>query len=318
MCANQASRAPGLKNFALRRSQERDLGLSGATNRGGTGDSVSLLRNNCHVQGQESPGAGPARCFFGYPSDVSLPPGSGVALDVPSDESTIVGSVASGSARPVVSTGQSDLFPALCLWCKWPIPRGKRRDSIFCSKLCRQASWRFHVHPCELQATDPPMHFAYADPPYPGKADYYPEKQEVDHPSLLDRLVKEYADGWALSTSARSLRDILLLCPPHVRVCAWLRRARNGRSRRALTSWEPLIVCGGRPLPTDRACGLKDALIARGRYRAFPGAMVGMKPPAFAEWMFRQLGASRGDLLDDLFPGSGAIRLAWTRYTGAE
>jgi hypothetical protein len=41
-------------------------------------------------------------------------------------------------------------------------------------------------------------------------------------------------------------------------------------------------------------------LVAVGRFRnASPGAMVGMKPPAFAEWMFRQLGASRGDRLDN-------------------
>jgi hypothetical protein len=30
----------------------------------------------------------------------------------------------------------------------------------------------------------------------------------------------------------------------------------------------------------------------------------------------RRLGASRVDRLDDLFPGSGAIGRAWTRYTG--
>jgi hypothetical protein len=60
---------------------------------------------------------------------------------------------------------------------------------------------------------------------------------------------------------------------------------------------------------------IADGLIAQGRFRAFPGAMVGMKPPTFAEWMFRLLGASRGDTLDDLFPGSGAITVAWTRFT---
>lgn len=30
------------------------------------------------------------------------------------------------------------------------------------------------------------------------------------------------------------------------------------------------------------------------------------------------LGASRVDRLDDLYPGSGAIRRAWIRYTGNE
>ena len=34
------------------------------------------------------------------------------------------------------------------------------------------------------------------------------------------------------------------------------------------------------------------------------GALIGMKPPQFAAWKFGLLGASRGDRLDDLFPGS--------------
>jgi hypothetical protein len=158
------------------------------------------------------------------------------------------------------------------------------------------------------------MVFAYADPPYPGKAGYYLERAEVDHASLVDRLTREYPGGWALSTSSRALRDVLLLCPPEVRVCAWFKGPRPTKSKRALVSWEPLIVCRGRQRRTDVVCDVADGLIAQGRYRAFPGAMIGMKPPAFAEWMFRQLGASRGDRLDDLFPGSGAIGVAWARY----
>jgi hypothetical protein len=162
------------------------------------------------------------------------------------------------------------------------------------------------------------MVFAYADPPYPGKASLYPEKTEVDHASLLQRLTKNYPDGWALSTSSEALRDVLSLCPGGVRICAWFKGPRYTKSRRAMVSWEPLIVSGGRPLRVDVVQDLSDGLVARGRFRRFPGALVGMKPPAFAEWMFRQLGASRADRLDDLFPGSGAIRRAWIRYTGRE
>jgi hypothetical protein len=166
------------------------------------------------------------------------------------------------------------------------------------------------------------MRFAYADPPYPGKADYYPEREEVDHASLLERLTGGYPDGWALSTSSEALRDVLALCPPGVRVCSWVRSVRRTRSTRALSAWEPLIVAGGRPLRiVDHHGGpvvqdLEDALVYRGRFRAFPGALVGMKPPQFAEWMFRQLGAAPGDDLDDLFPGSGAVSEAWRRHVG--
>jgi len=165
------------------------------------------------------------------------------------------------------------------------------------------------------------MTFAYADPPYPGKSKYYPERAEVDHTLLVNRLLADYPDGWALSTSSEALRDVLLLCPPTVRVCAWFKGQRPTRSRRALVSWEPLIVCGGRPLRVSDenrpvVCDVADGLIAQGRFRAFPGAMVGMKPPSFAEWMFRLLGASRDDRLDDLYPGSGAVSVAWARWTG--
>lgn len=171
---------------------------------------------------------------------------------------------------------------------------------------------------CELAPTGRPMVFAYVDPPYPGKSRYYPERKEVDHAALIRRLVLEYPDGWPLSTSSEALRDVLLLCPAGVRVCAWFKGPRPTKSRRALTSWEPLIVFGGRPLPVSVTQDLSDGLIARGRFRAFPGAMIGMKPPAFAEWMFRQLGAAPGDRLDDLFPGSGAIGVAWARWTASE
>lgn len=170
----------------------------------------------------------------------------------------------------------------------------------------------------QLEATDRPMVFAYADPPYPGKAFYYPEKTEINHASLLQLLTDSYPDGWALSTSSEALRDVLLLCPPDVRVCGWFKGARATRSKRPLTSWEPLIVRRGRQRRTDVVCDVADGLIATGRYHAFPGAMVGMKPPAFAEWMFKLLGASRNDTLHDLFPGSGAIGRAWIRYTGIE
>jgi hypothetical protein len=153
------------------------------------------------------------------------------------------------------------------------------------------------------------------DPPYPGKAGYYPERQEVDHASLLEQLLAGGWDGWALSTSAAALRDVLPMCPASTRVAVWRRQHRPTRSRRPLSAWEPLIVCGGRELPTDAPQTVLDHLDYRGRYDSFPGALVGMKPPEFAVWMFAQLGAQPGDELVDLFPGSGAVGRAWGLYT---
>lgn len=265
--------------------------------------------------------------------DTSRGAAGGVVSTGGSDASVRSGSDASRPGAGDVSRGVSDVHQRHCLWCRAVLPAAARRDSKFCGKRCRQASWRFRVCRADIESTDRPMTFAYADPPYPGKASLYPEKAEVDHASLLERLTENYPDGWALSTSSEALRDVLSLCPGGVRICAWFKGPRHTKSRRALVSWEPLIVFGGRPLrvdvaqdlsdglvvrPKNVARVLRDGLVARGRYRAFPGALVGMKPPAFAEWMFRQLGASSADRLDDLFPGSGAIRRAWIRYTGRE
>ena len=241
--------------------------------------------------------------------------------------------------------------PEKCGWCGGPMPEGLRAEARYCGKRCRQASSRFGLAVKRTAPTTAPppgpgdvsrsspmpagatrrgrprrevlddvsrsMRFAYADPPYPGKAGYYPEQAEVDHGALVERLVAEFEDGWALSTSAEALQEVLALCPAGVRVCAWQRAVRPTRSKRPISAWEPLIVYRGRELPLDQPQTVRDALAYGGRYRAFPGALTGMKPPQFAVWMFCQLGARPGDELVDLYPGSGAIGEAWRRYTAA-
>lgn len=224
------------------------------------------------------------------------------------------------------------LAPALpggrvCLWCPRPIPVDARADSKFCDVICRKRSWRF-TSAClaagHAPATrDASRRFAYADPPYPGKADYYYDQVltfdgEVDHRELVDRLMSDYPDGWALSTSSEALQGVLRLCPPGVRIGSWHRRIRHVRAVRPLASWEPLIVYGGRPYSTSSTQHVLDRLVYEGRYASYPGALIGMKPPEFAVWLFRQLNACVGDQVDDLFPGSGAILRAWKIYCGAE
>ena len=120
-----------------------------------------------------------------------------------------------------------------------------------------------------------------------------------------------------------------MLCPPGTRVCVWRRRVRVSASKRALSAWEPLLVVGGREHATDVPQDLLDDLETddvvldevldyRGRYDSFNGALVGMKPPEFSCFLFRQLGARPGDTLDDLYPGSGAVGRAWALYTSLE
>ena len=138
-----------------------------------------------------------------------------------------------------------------CAWCRGPIPARARRDSITCSKRCRQARHRFvrGVGVAPRAAATTPLRLAYADPPYPGLAGYYeghPDYAgEVDHAELIRRLSIDY-DGWALSTSAAALQQVLALCPPGVRVAAWHRGERPTPAHGPLNAWEPVIYSGGR------------------------------------------------------------------------
>lgn len=205
-----------------------------------------------------------------------------------------------------------------CAWCGGPINQAARRDALTCSKACRQAKSRFRVGPATADATKP-MRFAYADPPYPGMAQKYYGTPEVDHRALVDLLVSNYPDGWALSTDSTALQEVLGICPAGVRVACWVKGPRqSSTSYLPRKAWEPLIVSGGRARRftcEEYSC---DVLLWGGRQSSHPGALVGMKPAAFAEWMFQQLDALRGDQLDDLFPGSGAISRAWGLYTRPE
>ena len=71
------------------------------------------------------------------------------------------------------------------------------------------------------------MNFAYADPPYLGCAKaLYGDATYDDpaaHKALIDRLCREYSDGWALSCHTPSLKTLLAFCPEDVRVAAWVK-----------------------------------------------------------------------------------------------
>lgn len=168
------------------------------------------------------------------------------------------------------------------------------------------------------------MRFAYADPPYPGQAkrlygDHPDYAGEVDHRALVDRLVAEYPDGWALSTGAKWLQEILALCPEGVRTLAWVKPMSPPFSVRVQFSWEPVILCGGRPWTKDMPRTVRDSLVASPHTFSLGAAdwerhVTGQKPPRFARWIFECLGARHDDELVDLFPGSGAIGREWAAW----
>lgn len=199
----------------------------------------------------------------------------------------------------------------VCGWCGGDIPAGARIDSITCSRKCRQSRFRFLARGLSRAPADEPARFAYADPPYPGTASkYYKDEPtfagEVNHAELVERLCSGGYDGWALSTSARALRDVLQLCPPGARVCPWVKPiGASPNTYGPHNCWEPLIVVGGRFLRG----GVRDWL--RAQPARGGGELPGRKPASFCAWLFDLLGMQPGDELDDLFPGTGIVLRAW-------
>ena len=101
------------------------------------------------------------------------------------------------------------------------------------------------------------MRIAYADPPYPGQAkrhygNHADYAGEVDHTELIRCLERDYPDGWALSTGAKMLQDVLAICPP-VRVLSL------AQARRALRGWFPVVLRAG------SVAGLSDVPKALGK-----------------------------------------------------
>jgi hypothetical protein len=151
---------------------------------------------------------------------------------------------------------------------------------------------------------DRPAVMAYVDPPYPGCAYMYPEDEEVDHEVLIRELVRDYPDGWALSTGAAQLQQVLALCPAGVRLGSWHRQARPTEEP---AGWEPVIVCGGRRTP--------ESVVRRLECRAQKGwGLPGAKPPPFYRWVFGMLGLRPGDTFVEPFPGSGTGARTWERF----
>lgn len=157
------------------------------------------------------------------------------------------------------------------------------------------------------------MRYAYADPPYLGcgklYAAHHPDALAWDNPdshaALVQRLCTEYPDGWAMSLSTPSLRTILPMCPPDVRVCAWVKPfAAFKPNVNPAYAWEPVILCGGRTKRPRAELTVRDWLtepitLKRG--------LTGAKPTEFCLWILDLLGYQRGDEIDDLFPGTGLM-----------
>jgi hypothetical protein len=165
---------------------------------------------------------------------------------------------------------------------------------------------------------------AIADPPYLGCCNLYdhhhPDGRCWDagetHRLLIDQLVMDFPDGWALSCSTPSLRTILPLCPEDVRVMAWVKPFASFKPFvNPAYAWEPVIVRGGRSHRDRAEATVRDwcavpITLKRG--------LTGAKPAAFCYWLFEVLGLQPGDELVDMFVGSGAVTVAWEQWQASQ
>ena len=155
------------------------------------------------------------------------------------------------------------------------------------------------------------MKFAYADPPYIGQARKHYNSEEVDHRELVERLVRDYPDGWALSCSSPSLRFLLPLCPEATRVMAWVKPFCSFKPNvNPAYAGEPMLVYGGRKHTREQVTvrGWVSANITLRR------GLSGAKPDGFCFWLFEVLNLKSDDTLDDLYPGTKAVQLAWDAW----
>ena len=161
------------------------------------------------------------------------------------------------------------------------------------------------------------MKFAYADPPYPGQAKRHYSDQpiccEVNHEILIGFLCSEYPDGWALSTSSPALHKVLPLCPPYVRVMAWVKPFCSFKPGVGVAyAWEPVIVSGGRKR-TRKQKTIRDWVPANITIKK---GLHGAKPVQFYYWILDVLNYFDGDTIEDIFPGIGTLSkiLCFERY----
>jgi hypothetical protein len=160
------------------------------------------------------------------------------------------------------------------------------------------------------------MKFAYADPPYykQGKKLYGKLHDEAAvwdaqqaHWDLVDRLMVEYPDGWALSCNPADLPWIIK--HDGIRICVWVKTFHQIRHVSIQYAWEPVLIYGGRK-ENKRKPMVRDWMSGRIAMRK---GLVGAKPDDFNQWILQLLNYQNGDQFDDLFPGTNGMAEAIAR-----
>lgn len=174
------------------------------------------------------------------------------------------------------------------------------------------------------------MRFAYADPPYLGQgasryghlhSDAAIWDDPATHLGLIERLEDEYPDGWAISTS--TMPDALMCYVGNGRELAiWVRPGWQGSIPQARIMHNIEAVFFRTSVPNTKAAGpiVTKSLVCdpkQGHHVTQNGKAThtGTKPPPFCRWVLDLLGFDPNrDVLDDLFPGEGAMSRAVAQH----
>lgn len=164
------------------------------------------------------------------------------------------------------------------------------------------------------------MRIGYADPPYPGQAkrhygDHPDYAGEVDHAQLVYDLVHGY-DGYCLHTSSVALAGVLKLFTIETnempRVMAWVKPfAAFKRNTPVAYAWEPVLVKAARKPVVKPGMTYRDW---RSEPMTMKRGLTGVKPVRVCRWLFEVMGCEQHDELVDLFPGTGAVAVAWKHW----
>jgi hypothetical protein len=166
------------------------------------------------------------------------------------------------------------------------------------------------------------MKIGYLDPPYPGCAHLYKDHPdyagEVDHGELIARANAEF-DGWVLHSHVPAIPEMTATLAPQiangeVRVCAWVKTfAAYKRNIPVAYAWEPVYIKAARKPVVSKRDVSRDWIDCPITLKK---GLKGAKPVKVCHWAFERVAARPDDELIDLFPGTGAVALAWKLWQG--
>lgn len=138
-------------------------------------------------------------------------------------------------------------------------------------------------------------------------SDNHPEAELWDDPAthraLLESLL-ETADAFAIATSPDGLAAYGAL-PSAARIMAWVKPNGQPGSHRLRSTWEPVILypAEGRRSNRNGRGAISDTLICPSPRVGF----IGAKPPEWTKWVLEAMSYERGDVVVDMFTGSGSV-----------